>query len=113
MTAYIIRRLLATIPVMIVVALFVFLLLHLTPGDPAAIIAGDEASPSDIEAVRRTLGLDRPSWEQFGIYVTNLLSGELGTSIFTRLPVLTLVKQRPEPAVDKREGAGEGKRGSE
>src|SRR3546814_18026560 len=84
MTAYIIRRLLATIPVMIVVALFVFLLLHLTPGDPAAIIAGDEASPSDIEAVRRTLGLDRPIWEQFGIYVTNLLSGDLGTSLFTR-----------------------------
>src|SRR3546814_194948 len=90
MTAYIIRRLLATIPVMIVVALFVFLLLHLTPGDPAAIIAGDEASPSDIEAVRRTLGLDRPIWEQFGIYVTNLLSGDLGTSIFTSLPLLTM-----------------------
>src|SRR3546814_10834975 len=66
---------------------------------PAAIIAGDEASPSDIEAVRRTLGLDRPIWEQFGIYVTNLLSGDLGTSIFTSLPVLTLVKQRLEPTV--------------
>src|SRR3546814_13575459 len=97
MTAYIIRRLLATIPVMIVVALFVFLLLHLTPGDPAAIIAGDEASPSDIEAVRRTLGLDRPIWEQFGIYVTNLLSGDLVPSIFTSLPVLTLVTPRLAP----------------
>src|SRR3546814_920386 len=99
MTACIIRRMLAKIPVMIVVALFVFLLLHLTPADPAAIIAGDEASPSDIEAVRRTLGLDRPILEQFGIYVTNLLSGDLGTSIFTSLPVLTLVKQRLEPTV--------------
>ena len=99
MTAYILRRLLATIPVMIVVALFVFLLLHLTPGDPAAVIAGDDASPLDIEGVRRKLGLDRPIWEQFGIYVMNLLRGDLGTSIFSNLPVLTLVKQRLEPSL--------------
>jgi len=99
MTAYIIRRLLATIPVMIVVALFVFLLLHLTPGDPAAVIAGDDASPFEIEGIRRKLGLDRPIWEQFGIYVSNLLRGDLGTSIFSNLPVLTLVKQRLEPSL--------------
>ena len=98
MTAYIVRRLLATIPVMIVVALFVFLLLHLTPGDPAAVIAGDDASPADIEGVRRKLGLDRPIWEQFGIYVMNLLRGDLGTSIFSNLPVMTLVKQRLDRA---------------
>ena len=99
MTAYILRRLLATIPVMVVVALFVFLLLHLTPGDPAAVIAGDDASPTDIDGVRRKLGLDRPIWEQFGIYVLNLLRGDLGTSIFSNLPVHTLVKQRLEPTV--------------
>jgi peptide/nickel transport system permease protein len=99
MTAYIVRRLLATIPVMIVVALFVFLLLHLTPGDPAAVIAGDDTSPADIEGVRRKLGLDRPIWEQFGIYVMNLLRGDLGTSIFSNLPVMTLVKQRLEPSL--------------
>lgn len=99
MTAYIVRRLLATIPVMIVVAFFVFLLLHLTPGDPAAVIAGDDASPADIEGVRRKLGLDRPIWEQFGIYVVNLLKGDLGTSIFSNLPVMTLVKQRLEPSL--------------
>ena len=99
MTAYIIRRLLATIPVMIVVALFVFLLLHLTPGDPAAVIAGDDASPLEIDGIRRKLGLDRPMWEQFGIYVSNLLRGDLGTSIFSNLPVLTLVKQRLEPSL--------------
>ncbi len=98
MTAYILRRLLATIPVMIVVALFVFLLLHLTPGDPAAIIAGDDAGPAEIEGIRRKLGLDRPLWEQFGIYVWNLLRGDLGTSIFSNLPVTTLVKQRLEPS---------------
>jgi peptide/nickel transport system permease protein len=99
MTAYIIRRLLATIPVMAVVALFVFLLLQLTPGDPAAVIAGDEASPAAIEGIRRKLGLDLPLWQQFGIYVWNLLHGDLGTSIFSNLPVLTLVHQRLEPSV--------------
>ncbi|MBL8325041.1 MAG: ABC transporter permease [Rubrivivax sp.] len=99
MTAYIIRRLLATIPVMVVVAMFVFILLHLTPGDPAAIIAGDDASPVEIDGIRRKLGLDRPIWEQFGIYVMNLLRGDLGTSIFSNLPVLSLVKQRLEPTL--------------
>lgn len=99
MAAYILRRLIATIPVMIVVALFVFFLLHLTPGDPAAVIAGDEATPADIEAVRSKLGLDRPIWEQFALYVWNLLHGDLGTSIFSNLPVLTLVKQRLEPSL--------------
>jgi len=98
-TAYILKRLLAAIPVMAIVALFVFLLLHLTPGDPAAIIAGDEASPAAIASIRQKLGLDRPIWEQFGIYVGNLLRGDLGTSIFSNLPVLTLVKQRLEPTL--------------
>jgi peptide/nickel transport system permease protein len=98
-TAYILRRLLATIPVMLVVALFVFFLLHLTPGDPAAIIAGDDASPAEIEGVRRKLGLDQPVWVQFGIYISNLLRGDLGTSIFSNLPVTTLVMQRLEPTV--------------
>jgi peptide/nickel transport system permease protein len=84
---------------MVVVAMFVFILLHLTPGDPAAIIAGDDASPVEIDGVRRKLGLDRPIWEQFGIYVMNLLRGDLGTSIFSNLPVLTLVKQRVEPTL--------------
>ena len=99
MTAYIVRRLLATIPVMVVVALFVFLLLHLTPGDPAAVIAGDDASPAEIEGIRHKLGLDLSMWAQFAIYVGNLLRGDLGTSIFSNLPVLTLVKQRLEPSL--------------
>lgn len=84
---------------MVVVALFVFLLLHLTPGDPAAVIAGDEATPEAIERIRHSLGLDRPIYEQFAIYVGNLVRGDLGTSIFSKLPVLTLVKQRLEPSV--------------
>ncbi len=99
MIAYIIRRLIATIPVMIVVALFVFFLLHLTPGDPAAVIAGDDASPAEIDGIRRKLGLDRPLLEQFGLYLWNLLRGDLGTSIFSNMPVMALVKQRLEPTV--------------
>ena len=99
MTAYILKRLAATIPVMVTVALFVFLLLHLTPGDPAAIIAGDDATPAAIAAIREKLGLDQPLWEQFGIYVRNLMLGDLGTSIFSNLPVMTLVKQRLEPTL--------------
>ena len=99
MTAYIIRRLLATIPVMVVVALFVFLLLHLTPGDPAAVIAGDDATPEAVDGIRTKLGLDQPIHVQFGIYAANLLRGDLGTSIFSNLPVLTLVKQRLEPSL--------------
>jgi peptide/nickel transport system permease protein len=98
-TAYIIRRLLSTIPVMVVVAIFVFLLLHLTPGDPAAVIAGDDASPEAVDGIRTKLGLDQPIHVQFGIYAANLLRGDLGTSIFSNLPVLTLVKQRLEPTL--------------
>ena len=69
MTAYILRRLLATIPVMVVVAVFVFFLLRLAPGDPAAIIAGEDATAGQIAAVRGKLGLDRPVLEQFVVWV--------------------------------------------
>ncbi|HEV2302656.1 MAG TPA: ABC transporter permease [Stellaceae bacterium] len=99
MFAYIVRRVLATIPVMVVVALFVFALLHLSPGDPAAIIAGDTASPADIVRIRVALGLDQPLYIQFGDWVWRLLHGDLGISIFTDLPVSTLIAQRLEPTV--------------
>ncbi|MBV8654238.1 MAG: ABC transporter permease [Alphaproteobacteria bacterium] len=99
MFAYIIRRVLATIPVMGVVALFVFALLHLSPGDPAVIIAGDTATLEDIARIRTALGLDQPLYVQFGTWVWKLLHGDLGISIFTNLPVMTLIKQRVEPTV--------------
>ena len=87
MQTYILKRLLATIPVMVVVALFVFALLHLSPGDPAAVIAGDYASPADVEKIRHKLGLDKPIHIQLGIWLWNVVRGDLGTSIFSGLPV--------------------------
>jgi peptide/nickel transport system permease protein len=97
--AYIIRRILATIPVMVVVALFVFSLLHLSPGDPAAIIAGDTATADDIARIRQKLGLDEPLYIQFATWVWALLHGDLGISIFTNLPVSKLIAQRIEPTI--------------
>jgi len=97
--AYIVRRLLATIPVMGVVALFVFSLLYLTPGDPAVIIAGDFATPDDVAKIRARLGLDRPFWERFAEWAWMVVRGDLGISIFTNLPVTTLIGQRVEPTV--------------
>ena len=99
MTAYILRRLLATIPVMVVVAVFVFFLLRLAPGDPAAIIAGEDATAEQIAAVHHKLGLDRPIFEQFVVWIAGMLQGDFGTSIFSNLPVSRLILQRLEPTV--------------
>ena len=99
MFAYIVRRVLATIPVMAVVAVFVFALLYLSPGDPAAIIAGDTATVDDIARIRAHLGLDQPVHIQFAEWVWRLLQGDLGISIFTNLPVSKLIEQRIEPTV--------------
>jgi peptide/nickel transport system permease protein len=99
MRGYIIQRILATIPVMAVVAIFVFSLLRLTPGDPAAVIAGDYASPQDVQRIRQKLGLDQPVHIQFGIWLGRLLQGDLGASIFSGMPVSTLIAQRLEPTL--------------
>jgi peptide/nickel transport system permease protein len=99
MFAYAVRRMLATIPVMLVVALFVFSLLYIAPGDPAAIIAGDQATPADIERIRESLGLDRPYLVRFGDWLWHILHGDLGTSIFTNLPVTHMIAQRIEPTL--------------
>jgi peptide/nickel transport system permease protein len=99
MFAYVIRRVLATIPVMALVALFVFSLLYIAPGDPAAVIAGDQATPQDVERIRASLGLDRPFLIRFGEWVWNILNGDMGVSIFTNLPVTTMIQQRIEPTL--------------
>jgi peptide/nickel transport system permease protein len=97
MLAYVTRRVLATIPVMLIVAFFVFSLLYLAPGDPAAVIAGDQATPQDVERIRASLGLDRPFLVRFGEWLWRILQGDLGVSIFTNLPVSHMIAQRIEP----------------
>ena len=95
----VLQRILAMFPVMAVVALIVFLLIHLSPGDPAALIAGDLASTDDIARLRTSLGLDQPLWRQFLLWVAKLAHGDLGTSIFTQVPVTELLAQRLEPTL--------------
>ena len=99
MTVTVVRRLLSVVPVMGVVAVCVFLLLHLAPGDPAAIMAGDNATPETIAAIRSKLGLDQPLWWQFVTWIGTLLQGDLGRSLFWGDPVLSLVQQRAGPTV--------------
>src|SRR5579875_3215690 len=97
MLAYAVRRVLATIPVMLIVALFVFSLLYIAPGDPAAIIAGDQATAADIARIHASLGLNRPFLVRFGDWLWRILHGDLGTSIFTNLPVSHMIAQRIQP----------------
>src|SRR5262245_33245383 len=97
MAVYLLRRVLATVPVMGVVALFVFALLHLAPGDPAALIAGDLATAQDVQRIRERLGLNAPLHVQFVTWVGQLARGDLGVSVFSGVPVTRLIHQRAEP----------------
>jgi peptide/nickel transport system permease protein len=81
------------------VALFVFSLLYIAPGDPAAVIAGDQATPADVERIRQSLGLDRPFLVQFGDWLWHIAHANLGTSMFTGLPVTQMIAQRIEPTL--------------
>jgi peptide/nickel transport system permease protein len=97
--AYLVRRLLSTLPVMVVVGLFVFSLLYIAPGDPAALIAGDLATAADIAKIRMKLGLDEPFMVRFARWSWDLAHGDLGVSIFSNLPVAKLIVQRVEPTL--------------
>lgn len=99
MLGYILRRLAAAIPVLAVVAVVVFLILRLTPGDPAAVIAGNMASAEDIARIRTQLGLDRPLAQQFALWLGRVLAGDLGESFFFRTSVAQLIAQRLEPTL--------------
>lgn len=99
MYGYLFRRLLGTIPVMLVVAVFIFLMLRLTPSDPAAIIAGDNATTEQVAQIRSQLGLDRPIIEQFFIWSGKVLSGDFGESFFFKKTVASLVGERVEPTL--------------
>lgn len=97
MGAYLFKRVLATIPVMLFVAIFIFLLLRLTPGDPAAMIAGDFANDQQIAEIRERLGLELPLWKQFGIWFGDVLRFELGQSFYYKKEVSELIRTRIEP----------------
>lgn len=99
MLGFILRRILATVPVMAVVAFVVFSLLYLSPGDPAAVIGGDRASAEEIARIRIQLGLDQPFLTQFFHWFWNVLRGDFGVSIFTQAPVAHLIVERMEPTI--------------
>jgi len=103
MYLYILKRVLSTIPVVVIVVLFVFLMLRLAPGDPAAVIAGDYATAEDVERIREQLGLNDAipvqMYRQMYRWIAQLGSGDLGTAIFSKLPVTTLIGQRLEPTL--------------
>ena len=99
MFTFLARRLAATIPVLQIVAVLVFLMLRLTPGDPAVIIAGDAANPEQVAQIRAGLGLDRPIAVQFGIWFGKLLSGNLGESYYFKMTVVDLIAHRIEPSL--------------
>ncbi len=99
MLDFIARRLVAIVPVLTVVAVLIFMMLRLTPGDPAAVIAGDNATSDQIAAIREKLGLELPIWQQFGIWIGDILRGNFGESFFFKKTVAELIAQRIEPTV--------------
>ena len=99
MFSFLARRLLSTLPVLLIVSVLVFLMLRLTPGDPAAVLAGDAATTEQIAQIRTGLGLDRSIPEQFAIWFGHVLTGDLGQSFYYKTQVTTLIGQRLEPTV--------------
>lgn len=97
MRVYLIRRLFYLFPVILMVVTIVFFLAHLIPGDPAAIMAGADATVEDVERMRQVMGLDRPLHEQYGRWLLQLVQGDLGESIFLQRPVTTAIFERLEP----------------
>src|SRR5918993_4173134 len=94
MITFILRRLMAAVPVLAVVTILVFSLLYFAPGDPATIIGGDLATPQEIARIRSVLGLDQPFHVRLAIFIGQLLTGDLGIAIFSNLPVTHLIAQR-------------------
>lgn len=99
MLQFLLRRMLAVLPVLFVVSLVVFLILRLAPGDPAAVIAGNSATNEDIAKIQVQLGLDRSIPVQYGIWMGNVFRGDLGFSYYLNKPVTELIAQRVEPTL--------------
>lgn len=99
MLSYLLKRILSVIPVLILVSVFVFLMLRLTPGDPAAIIAGDNATPETLERIRAAMGLNEPIVTQYVKWIGGIVQGDFGTSLISSVPVLDMVSQRVGPSI--------------
>ena len=99
MFAYAVKRLLALVPTLLAASVLVFLFIHLIPGDPAAILLGDSATPEDIASLTSEMGLDRPLWVQYFFWLGNVLQGDLGTSIFFGTPVLSVIADGAETSI--------------
>jgi peptide/nickel transport system permease protein len=99
MLSFLVRRTLSVIPVLLIVAIVCFAVLRLVPGDPAAVIAGDEADAAQVAELRARLGLDRPMAVQFFLWLGNVLRGDLGHSYFFKTSVAELIAQRLEPTL--------------
>lgn len=99
MKAYLASRLLSLIPVLFIVSIIIFSIIHLTPGDPAAMLLGEEATKEQIQELRGQLGLDLPLITQYGNWVTNALRGDLGTSYFMKQPVMEAILSHLIPTI--------------
>ncbi|SCW36813.1 glutathione transport system permease protein [Paenibacillus tianmuensis] len=99
MAQYVLKRLVAVIPILFIVSVLIFLFIHLIPGDPARLVAGKEATLEDISRIQAELGLDKPLWEQYLIYMSHLLQGDLGRSLKTGLPVTEMLASRMMPTI--------------
>ena len=99
MTRYIVQRLLAAVPVVMIVGVITFSLLHIAPGDPADLLTGDDAPPETVELMQKRLGTDKPFFVQFGIWLKNLATGDFGTSVYSGRSILEILRHRIEPSL--------------
>jgi len=97
--AYILKRILTLVPTLVAASILVFLFIHMIPGDPAAVLLGDTATPEEIAALTREMGLDKPIWQQYIAWFSNVLKGDLGESLFFKTPVLTVIADGAETSI--------------
>ena len=99
MGRYFIKRLISTIPLLLVISFLVFMFIHMIPGDPAKLIAGQDSTQAEVETVRKQLGLDQPLLKQYGQYMKGLVTGDLGDSIRNGKSVVETIAPRPKPTI--------------
>lgn len=99
MIAYIVRRFLSMIPSLLLASVIVFSFIHLIPGDPAQVMLGDMATPEQVQALRVSMGLDRPIWVQYGLWLSGVVRGDFGTSVFFHKPVRDVIADRAETSL--------------